>query len=339
MLSSILSLEGHDGRVWHASWSPDGTKIASCGEDKTIKIWLLYDDFQSFQCIATLEDAQTRTIRCCEWSPSSRMLASASFDGTVIIWSSSDRSFKQWDRIATLEGHESEVKSLSWNSDGNLLATCGRDKKIWIWEKLERNDFEVSSVLDGHSQDVKFVLFHPTAENFLFSTSYDDTIKIWIDDGSGDWYCHMTLIGHSSTVWGLTFDSEGDSFISCSADQSVILWENESKGEGSKNPSKSNWRKVASLRNLHDYPIYSIDWRKMSNTIITGAGDNTLNVLSYSKGEDGFGTLNIKHRHSDAHSGDINCVRWNPSYHPNFNDLLLSASDDGLIKIWRCQDY
>ena len=33
----------------------------------------------------------------------------------------------------------------------------------------------------------------------------------------------------------------------------------------------------------------------------------------------------------EAHSGDVNCVRWNPA-DPS---MLASAGDDGLVKIWR----
>ena len=38
----------------------------------------------------------------------------------------------------------------------------------------------------------------------------------------------------------------------------------------------------------------------------------------------------------DAHSrgGEINCVRW----HPKVEGLLVSASDDGSVKLWRFQD-
>jgi WD40 repeat protein len=332
MLKPVLSIDGHEGRVWHASWSLDGNKVASCGEDKTIRIWLLNFEKMQAHCAAVIDDGQSRTIRACEWSPNSKMIASASFDGTVIIWSAQDRSYSSWDRIATLEGHDSEVKSIAWNSDGNFLATCGRDKKVWIWERLERNDFECAAVLDGHSQDVKFVVWHPS-ENFLFSAGYDDTIKLWAEDGS-DWYCVSTLIGHTNTIWGLALNSEGNCLVSSSADLSVILWQCESKVD-----PKQSWRRVSTLRNVHEYPIYSIDWNKFNNFVITGGGDNNLNILSHGRGDDGFGTLVLQFTKENAHDGDVNCVRWNPSYNPNHNDYCLSTGDDGLIKIWRVEQF
>lgn len=157
-LEKYLCLEGHEERVWHASWSPDGAYIASCGEDRTIRVWSIASTIGLTsenpsniaadvinQCIAVLDDGQTRTIRCCEWSPDSRMLASASFDGTVVVWQSSGpygRSKTNWEKIATLEGHDNEVKSVAWSIDGVYLATCGRDKKIWVWEVLLKINYQ-----------------------------------------------------------------------------------------------------------------------------------------------------------------------------------------------------
>lgn len=70
----ICSLDGHvEDRVWHVSWSPDGEYLASCGEDKVVRIWT-FDNVNndSMKCVATLEEAQSRTIRSCEWSPNGR---------------------------------------------------------------------------------------------------------------------------------------------------------------------------------------------------------------------------------------------------------------------------
>lgn len=319
----VQTLSGHEARVWHACWSHNGSKIASCGEDKVIRIWAM-NTSQQFQCIATLEEGQSRTIRSCEWSPDGTMIASASFDGSVVVWQALDRDCTTWDKASALEGHDSEVKAVSWSSDGNFLATCGRDKKVWIWERLLSGDFECVAMLDGHTQDVKFVTWHPTM-NVLFSSSYDDTIKIWADDND-DWYCSATLTGHSSTVWGLALDASGSRLVSVSDDKTAILWECDTPDT----PEK-NWRQVHKLNNVHSHVLYSVDWSHGSGIIATGAGDNAVALSTVQRTSDGTSTL-VHMSKFVAHDGDVNCVRWNPTER-NCHQLL-TCGDDALVKIW-----
>jgi len=69
-LVEVATLSGHSECVWHASWSHDGSLLASCGGDKTIRIWApirTSTNSTGYECVATLEDAQSRTIRACEW--------------------------------------------------------------------------------------------------------------------------------------------------------------------------------------------------------------------------------------------------------------------------------
>ncbi len=69
-LVEIAALEGHHDRVWHVSWRFDGKLVASCGGDKSIRIWAAPNEAngtKKWECVAILEDAQGRTIRACEW--------------------------------------------------------------------------------------------------------------------------------------------------------------------------------------------------------------------------------------------------------------------------------
>ena len=83
----------------------------------------------------------------------------------------------------------------------------------------------------------------------LFSASYDDTIKIWKEDND-DWVCIQTLVGHTSTVWGLALHQDGQRFVSCSDDRSIIIWELQVDDKGGR------WLIVGSLKGVHTQPIY-----------------------------------------------------------------------------------
>lgn len=168
-------LSGHKGRVWNVAWHPLGKILATCGEDKTIRIW--GHDGKKWVNKTILTDGHQRTIREVAWSSSGNYLASASFDGTTAIWDNKIGIYVlsyifymvtksilififagEFECNATLEGHENEVKSVAWSPSGQLLATCSRDKSVWIWEVVGDNDYECVTVLNAHSQDVKKVI-------------------------------------------------------------------------------------------------------------------------------------------------------------------------------------
>ena len=56
-LKEIQMLEGHTSKVWSVAWNPasgtDGKPaiLASCGADKTIRIWKQNPDTSSFVCV------------------------------------------------------------------------------------------------------------------------------------------------------------------------------------------------------------------------------------------------------------------------------------------------
>lgn len=86
----------------------------------------------------------------------------------------------------------------------------------------------------------------------LASASYDDTIKLYLDDPTEDWYCFATLTGHESTVWSLAFSPDGRFLASSSDDLTVRIWEHL---QGNK------WECAAVLEG-HERSIYSVSWGK-----------------------------------------------------------------------------
>lgn len=240
---------------------------------------------------------------------------------------------------------------MSWDCSGRLLASCSRDKSVWIWEMDEAHEFEVVAVKRSHNGDVKCVRWHPN-EQFLVSCSYDNNVKSYkCDDTEDDWFVNQLLKSHASTVWSAAFEPmRGDAFATVSDDKSLVIWqtmgvqtETDSDIDGSKgkllNLDELAFRLQQRIENLHTEAIYSVDWlchrADGVSLIVTGSADNCIQILSRA-GEGADATWSVVHTMDEAHATDVNWVEFGPRLQPGVF-LLASASDDGILKIWRVE--
>ena len=322
--------------------------LASCSGDGCVRLWGPQDGESAssaspWGCIAMLDGHHTRTVRSCSWSPCGRMLASASFDRTVGIWEKTQtvggntRSITM-ELAAVLEGHENEVKGVAWNPNGTYIATCGRDKTVWIWESGPGNEYEVVDVKQNHTQDVKTVVWHPSGE-LLASASYDDSIRLWVESDD-EWESLQTIqapSGHQSTVWDVAFSRDGRYMASCSDDKTVKVWVRKEDHLTNGNSHSALYSAHASVSGYHDRTIYSVDW-SADGYLATGSADNCIKVFSVS-GATSEAECTVSDQRCrlvcsipEAHlNADVNCVRW----HPRNPEILASAGDDGVVKLWR----
>jgi WD40 repeat protein len=186
-------------------------------------------------------------------------------------------------------------------------------------------EFECVSVLHGHTQDVKAIAWHPDRE-VLVSCSYDDTIKVWLDDDD-DWFCSETLKGHTSTIWDMAFNASGTLLASCSDDRSLIIWKYTPPPQGKREGTDgtSCWKLQQKIDEAHGRTMYSVTWSK-SNYLATSGADDSIKIYQQSESSQ----FVLKETKTKAHHTDVNCLRWNPKQ----INILASCGDDGLIRIW-----
>jgi WD40 repeat protein len=155
-------LEGHQGAVYLAVFSPDDTRILTAGADRTARLWNL-----SGELIATL-DGHNDAVVDVAFSPDGSRLLTASSDGTLRLWDGSGKP------LSGLDGQTARLSRAEFSGDGALIATAWDDGAARLWNRDGR--FLVD--LRGHAGGVTRAAFTATGDH-LVTASSDGTARAW----------------------------------------------------------------------------------------------------------------------------------------------------------------
>ncbi|KAJ8889127.1 hypothetical protein PR048_008621 [Dryococelus australis] len=164
---------GHTSGIRHVMFFRDGTRLVSCADDKTLRVW----DCSSQEEIHKLEFSAI---------PSS---LEVSQDGTVItVTHGNIVSF--WDALSLEKIREftvpTQVNSASLHPDKTIFVCGGEDLKMYKFDYTtgtERESFK------GHFGPVHCVRFSPDGELYA-SGSEDGTLRLW-----------QTTVGKTYGLW------------------------------------------------------------------------------------------------------------------------------------------
>lgn len=218
---------------------PNGC-LASCSDDKSIKIWQLSD----FTLVRTLK-GHSQAVSCMAALRNGN-LVSYSSDQQIKLWNTNDGScietvnhqdtindfvqlkngqlvsgsyvIKVWDEqlklIKDIVKKYSPARCLLQLSDESLA--CGfQNGEVKIFNMT--NYRQIKEFI-GHN--ISITKLCQLSKEVLASSSFDTTIKLWnLNDGS----LIRTLIDHTSTINSLASLSN-DTFVSCSCDNTIRVW-------------------------------------------------------------------------------------------------------------------
>ncbi|XP_013819455.1 PREDICTED: apoptotic protease-activating factor 1 isoform X4 [Capra hircus] len=164
---SRLVVRPHTDAVYHACFSEDGQRIASCGADKTLQVFKAETGEKLLE-IKAHEDE----VLCCAFSADDRFIATCSVDKKVKIWNSMTGEL-----VRIYDEHSEQVNCCHFtnNSSHLLLATGSNDYFLKLWDL---NQEECRNTMFGHTNSVSHCRFSPD-DQVLASCSADGTLKLW----------------------------------------------------------------------------------------------------------------------------------------------------------------
>ncbi|KAL8695488.1 MAG: hypothetical protein Q9218_000066 [Villophora microphyllina] len=256
--------------------------------------------------------------------------------------------------------HTAPILTVAASEDGKYVATGGADKRLIIWSA---SDLKPLRIFTQHRDAVTGLAFRK-GTNQLYSSSKDRTIKTWSLDELG--YME-TLFGHQDEVVDVAALAMERCVSVGARDRTARLWKvtEESQlvfrgggGGGNSEKRKHHSQKENGLTNgepkILSYVEGSIDRVAMidEETFVTGGDNGGISLWSLHKKKPVF-TVPTAHgldpplKPEEASAEELPDLKVPGEPQPRwitalatipYNDLILSGSWDGWVRVWRVSE-
>ena len=271
----VIEYRGHDIDVNDVRFSPDGSLLATTGDDGTLKLWdpgtggLLWEgtgtgavwgpSFDAEGSIVTAAWEEEGVVRIFETSDGNLVntiesahppfMTATSPDGNAIAVSNGYVPEVAVYRVGSgrmafeLRGHAYPVNRISWSPDGRWIASASNDSSARVWDARDgRSVFELIS----HAGSVQSVDWSSDGRR-LVTGAVDGTAKVWaIGDGGPR---ELLSLSGQETRSGIdaVFSPDGNAVMTGASDISAVKIWDVSIGGG------------AELANLHTDTLAPVD--------------------------------------------------------------------------------
>ncbi|MDA1014667.1 MAG: hypothetical protein O3A00_09480 [Planctomycetota bacterium] len=213
---------------------------------------------------------------------------------------------------AKLQGHHGYVSRAIYSPDGKTITSAGFDGTVRLWEAESHKPLQVLAGHDGYVRDIAFSL----DGSVLVSCGADERVIVWnVANGREQ----ATLHGHVGDVNRVCFLSDG-TLCSAGRDGTICLWD------------ISNERRPSTLA-AHSAVVRAMDRSPDGGMFATVGDDHSIKLWDSHQLASEDGSANADRPKPacviQGHADDVLCIAYSAD-----GQRLVSASADGLVKVW-----
>ena len=343
--SWTLETYGHRGRITQLVYSPDGSRLASAGQDGTIRVW----DLESGRLAHVLADPNANVANLA-WSVDGESLQGTAVadPGRRSVWDI------EQDRIRT--GGRTRT-GVDWHDSSGVCWSAGSQAPARILDEVAGLlNIQLPSAWASRRRSITALAVSPERQQLACGDD-DGTIRV-LDATSGK-VRHTWPAVWCGPIQSICFSPDGQTLATQAGAGTVCLWDadrweplrkfetesithgvNSAIGaiawatDGAYIARADNRQMIVEILDLHSGDVLrslsgnvdritSVSWSPDGRLIAAGTLDGTIHVWDL-ESDSGVPSVTMT-----AHSGTVSALEWTPD-----STSLITTGHDGKIKIW-----
>ena len=289
------SIEGPESWIRKLKMSPNGDRLASARDDRSVRIW----DPDTGGLLLTMP-GHSNNIYGLAWSPDGERIAAATPSQDIHIWNALTGQ-----RIRNWNNQGRAVYSLDWaHNDDRIIVGSSGDDGIRIWNPDNGN--LIRHFNDAHDGHVTALAWAPDDQSFVSGAS-DGRVRVW-NPANGQMLRELEENNDRNHIHDIAWSPNGERIVAARNSYGITVWDAETG---------------VKLRELNrGWTAYSVAYSSDSERVAVGFDTSWVRVWNPDTG------LLIRTLQQPDRSRTVWGVAWIEGH------TRLAATDYNDIRIW-----